>query len=259
MALLQVKTSFNIDLQFETAPFHLRFIAWLIDFILLYAYIFFMNWLIDRSVSLSNASEFGLEEILIISPLLLYHILCELFINGQSIGKLCMRIKVVGMNGQAASASQYILRWLFRFVDFGFAWAFLFFASKNFMLGGILMLGSLGAFIFFVTSTYNQRLGDVVAGTVVVLKKLPYSIQDTIFTELNSNTYQVRYPMVMKLSDKDINVINNILKQHYKSNMPQHIQPVAEKIKSVLHISTDEEDVSFLETLMHDYNYLSRQ
>lgn len=259
MSLLQVKTSFNIDLQFETAPFHLRLFAWIIDLILLYVFMWFMGWAIDRQISMERASEFGLVELFMVIPFISYHVICELFMNGQSIGKKIFGIQVVSLTGQNASASQYLLRWLLRFIDFGFWWSFLFFVSSNILLGSILLIGSLTGFIVFVSSKYNQRIGDIVAGTTVVLKKLPYNLSDTIFQELDTKSYQITFPDVMRLSDKDINIINNILKQHYKSSIHTHLNTVANKIKSVLNISTDMEDDMFLETLMRDYNYLSRK
>jgi hypothetical protein len=97
------------------------------------------------------------------------------------------------------------------------------------------------------------------AGTTVVLKKLQYKLSETIFQDLNVQHYKVYFPDVMRLSDKDLNIVNNILNQHYKSNIHTHLSSVANKIKSVLNINTDMEDELFSETLMRDYNYLSRK
>jgi hypothetical protein len=62
----------------------------------------------------------------------------------------------------------------------------------------------------------------------------------------------------MRLSDRDLNTINNILQQHRKSNMYNYVVTIAEKVKTVLDINTDEEAYNFLETLLSDYNYLSQ-
>jgi len=259
VALLQVKTSFNIDLQFETSPFHLRLFAWLIDFFLLYLFWTLMSSLLDSTFSIDHASEFGLTELFLITPFILYHFLFELMMNGQSPGKLLMRIKVVSMNGQSATVSQYLLRWLLRFIDFGMLWGLVFTISGNTFIGLVLIVGSVVAFVLFVSTQYNQRIGDLVAGTAVVLKKLPYKLSDTIFQELDTSSYKVTFPDVMKLSDKDINIVDNIVKQHSKSNIRKYVETVANKIKTVLHIETDMPDDMFLETLLRDYNYLSRK
>jgi uncharacterized RDD family membrane protein YckC len=259
MALLQVKTSFNIDLQFETAPFHLRFFAWILDFIFLILFWSVMSYLLNSTFSIEHASEFGLTELFLVTPFILYHFLFELLCNGQSPGKMIFKIKVVALNGQSAMVSQYLLRWLLRFVDFGVLWGFVFFISGSLFLGSVLMIGSIISFIIFVITPYNQRIGDIAAGTAIVLKKLPYKLSDTIFQELDTRLYQVTFPDVMRLSDKDINIIDNIVKQHYKSNIHQYVETVSTKIKTVLHIETDMDHELFLETLLRDYNYLSRK
>jgi hypothetical protein len=166
---------------------------------------------------------------------------------------------VVSLNGQDAMVSQYLLRWLMRFIDFGLMWGFIFLLQSSVMLGLLLIMGSIAALINYVSSKYNQRLGDKIAGTAIVLKKLPYKLSDTIFQELDVTNYRVNFPMVMRLSDKDLNIIDNIVKQHNKSNLQHYIENVSLKIKTALQIETDMPDDIFLETLLRDYNYLSRK
>lgn len=259
MALLQVKTSFNIDLQFETSPFHLRLFAWIIDIIILNVFSYIMSKVLNVSFSSGDSAEFGLKELFLTTPYFLYHFLCELFLNGQSLGKMLMKIKVVSIDGQSASVSQYLLRWLLRFIDFGIVWGVIFMLSGSTFMGIVLILGSIGSFILFVSSTYNQRIGDFAAGTSVVLKRMPYKLSDTIFQELDTSSYKVTFPDVMRLSDKDINIVDNIVKQHHKSTIDKYVETVASKIKSVLNIETEMPDDMFLETLLRDYNYLSRK
>jgi len=258
VAILQVKTSFNIDLQFETSPFHLRLFAWVVDFFLLLLFWWMMAKLLDSTFSIENASEFGLTELFLVMPFIMYHFLFELFLNGQSPGKMLLKIKVVSLSGQSATVSQYLLRWLLRFVDFGIIWGLIFLLADSTFLGMILILGSLGAFIMLVSTPYHQRLGDLVAGTTVVLKRLPYKLSDTIFQELDTKGYKVSFPEVMRLSDKDINIVDNIVKQHHRGNIDRYVETVSEKIKTVLNITSNMPDDLFLETLLRDYNYLSR-
>ena len=259
MSLLQVNTAFNINLQFETSQFHYRLFAWLIDLVILILFLRIMFYLLNYSFDISNASQYGLTEIFVFIPFLLYHLLCELFIHGQSIGKLILGIKVVSLTGRSASASQSLLRWLMRFLDFGILWGFVFLVSGQFVLGTILVLGCITSFILFVSTKYNQRIGDLLAETTVVRKKLPYKLSDTIFQDLDTKGYRVFFPAVMRLSDKDINIIDNVVKNHQKASIEGYVQTVAFKIKSVLKIETDMPDEIFLETLLRDYNYLSRK
>jgi uncharacterized RDD family membrane protein YckC len=259
MALLNVKTAFNIDLQFETASFHLRLFAWIIDLIIMLLYWYGMVYLLDRLFDMQVANELGFVQLFLVTPMLMYHLISELLTKGQSIGKKLLGIKVVSLNGQDAMVSQYLLRWLMRFIDFGLMWGFIFLLQSSVMLGLLLIMGSIAALINYVSSKYNQRLGDKIAGTAIVLKKLPYKLSDTIFQELDVTNYRVNFPMVMRLSDKDLNIIDNIVKQHNKSNLQHYIENVSLKIKTALQIETDMPDDIFLETLLRDYNYLSRK
>ncbi len=218
-----------------------------------------MSSMLDKTFRFDNASEFGLTELFLITPFICYHFLCELFLNGQSPGKMLFKIKVVGMDGQTATVSQYLLRWLLRFIDFGCIWGLIFLMTGSTFLGMLLIVGSICGFIIFVSTPYNQRIGDLVAGTTVVMKKLPYALSDTIFQELDMKGYKVSFPTVMRLSDKDINIVDNIVKQHAKSTIDAYVSTVANKIKSALQIETSMPDDMFLETLLRDYNYLSRK
>jgi uncharacterized RDD family membrane protein YckC len=260
MALLPVQTNFNIDLQFETAPFHLRFLAWLIDIVILFLYMWFITHFLFTSFDIEDLSNMGLMDLFLIIPVLMYHLICELTLSGQSIGKKILRIKVVSLTGKNATVSQYILRWLLRFLDAGFLYCILFFASGELFLGLLTLISSFTSFILFLTSKYNQRLGDVMAGTSVILKQPAYNLSETIFKNIDVKAYTVTFPEVMKLSDRDINIINNILvnRNRSKSNI-KYIEQVAEKIKTALTISSNLYNEDFLETLLNDYNYLSRK
>ncbi len=257
MGLLQVNTSFNINLNFDTAPFHIRFFAWIIDFIILLLYLWGMSKIFNDIFE--GASTFGLEEVLIIMPFLAYHVIFELLNNGQSLGKMTLGIKVVSMDGREASTPQILIRWLTRFVDFGLIWCFIFLGSDQYFMGIFLAITGILSFILFLSTKYNQRLGDLAAGTVMVYKRVPYDLNDTIFREVNNDSYTVSFPAVMKLSDNDINIINNVVSRHRKSNIDQYVSSIANKIKAALDLEPDMDDDIFLEVLLNDYNFLSRK
>jgi uncharacterized RDD family membrane protein YckC len=259
MPLLHVKTPFNIDLHFETAQFHRRLFAWIIDLLIIYLYKLVISGLLNVSMSLDTASDIGIETILIGIPAILYHFIFELSMNGQSLGKFLMKIHVVSLSGKTPTASQLLLRWLGRFIDFGMLWGISFMVMGSFFLGSILCVAGITSFIVYLTTATSQRLGDIIAGTTVVSKKLPYNLSDTIFMELDMRSYTPVFTSVMRLSDKDINIIDNIVKHNNQSSIENYLESVAQKIKTVLNIESDMPSDMFLETLLRDYNYLSRK
>ena len=50
-------------------------------------------------------------------PVVFYSLLFETFLDGQTIGKRIMKIKVVKIDGYQAKVSDYLTRWFFRIID----------------------------------------------------------------------------------------------------------------------------------------------
>jgi uncharacterized RDD family membrane protein YckC len=242
MSQLQIATSFNIELGFELAPLHKRIIACIIDGFIMWVYIISALTAISTSIGeILDGDDTNIILLFVLAvPFLFYHLLSEILMNGQSIGKRIMGLKIISLDGNAASFSQYAIRWFLRPIDFTFT-------------------SYIGGLIAAASTKNGQRIGDLAAGTTVVSKKLPYNINQTIFKEIQADNYIVQFPQVMRLSDRDINTINNILQQNQKSNMHSYVDTIAEKVKTVLDIQTDRDPVYFLETLMRDYNYLSQK
>jgi hypothetical protein len=61
----------------------------------------------------------------------------------------------------------------------------------------------------------------------------------------------------MHLSDKDINTLKSIIGAVKKKNDYDLSMRIGERIKSRLHIESDQDSLEFLETLLKDYNYYS--
>jgi hypothetical protein len=106
----------------------------------------------------------------------------------------------------------------------------------------------------------NQRLGDLVAGTVVIDKNARTALQETIYLEIEDERYVPMHPQVMQLSDRDINGIRNLLDSKGNSKDTEiYIAQVTHRIREVLNIETTLEPRAFLQQLLKDYNYITRQ
>ena len=103
---------------------------------------------------------------------------------------------------------------------------------------------------------HTQRIGDLVAGTILISTRTNTSWEDTVFTELESH-YQPRFPLVMQLSDKDINTLKSIIETVKRKSDYDLSMRIGERIKSKLRIESDQDSLDFLETLLKDYNYYS--
>ncbi|MDB5278210.1 MAG: domain containing protein [Ferruginibacter sp.] len=255
MSVIQIATPFNIDIEFEIAEFHKRILAYLVDFFLLVLYMFSMLYLLFGGFRIGEGG-IGLAMIVLVIPTIFYSPVSEILLNGQSAGKKLMKIKVVSLDGGEPELSQYLLRWFLRFYEWGFIIFTLFWLNP--FTGLVwLFIGGLTSIVIIGVSPKSQRLGDIVAGTVVVNTHTALTVDDTIFMEINHANYSVKFPEVMRLSDRDINTIKNVLRQTAKTNQYDMCNRVAMKVQTVLKVSTDMYANDFLEKILEDYNYLS--
>ncbi len=157
-----IETPENVELQRRLAGIGSRFIAGLLDNLLIalmYLVLFILLLVIGinfTDVGISSTSEIWLFAILIIIAFAIYwgyFVLFEMWTNGQSPGKKYVKIRVVQVEGGGISFSSIAIRNLLRAVD----------AIGFYAIAGIVM---------FITKKV-QRLGDLAAGTVVVSEELP--------------------------------------------------------------------------------------
>lgn len=257
MPAVQISTPFNISLDFDIAPFHKRLLATVLDLIVLVLYSIIMKFLLGQLFYGESNLRFAFDILLVSIPMLLYHLICEIAFHGQSLGKKALGIRVMSLDGGDPSISQYLLRWFFRVWEWPLVFSFVY--PSFYILFQLFSVGFFGVIVVIIiaVTTKNQRLGDLAANTVVVSSLINSSIHDTIFMEVTSKSYEVLFPQVMKLSDRDINTIKTVLNDLYKTNKFETANRIAERIKNVLNVQSELEVDLFLERLIADYNFLA--
>lgn len=269
MAVLRVPTNFNIDVEFEIPEFYRRLIALLIDVLIQYFYLRIANeiyYSVQRSKGWDVDSMYDMEAVgmLLWLPIMLYHVVQEITMNGQSIGKKIIGIRVVNEIGGRPSISQFLIRWLLRVSDTWIVLILLILLSNpNFFSSAentFIILSALGFLItdivLVVTSKKGQRIGDILARTILIRTNTRSSIDDTVFVAVADN-YVPSYPQIMQLSDKDINAIKSILETARKKGDFNMAETACAKIRSHLRIESSLSPFDFLDVLLKDYNYLS--
>lgn len=264
MSVIRIMTNFNIELEFPAAPFHRRLVAWVIDLIILFIYLRVVGEFISSIASRNDDNFNGAIVLLFLLPALTYHLICETFMNGQSFGKKIMGIRVVNENGGQPSLGQLVIRWLIRSSDLVVLVIILlapYAAAGNVSFDFFVRVGiCIGLFVTDVilvnASRKNQRLGDMLAHTLLIRSSERHSIQDTVFLNISDN-YIPSFPQVMQLSDRDMNSLKGILDTARKRSDYNLAEMASEKIKNHLKIQTTLSPFDFLEVLLKDYNYLS--
>lgn len=233
MQKVGIKTTQNVFIDYEVAGLGERIGAFLLDAVLLLAYI---GILIYVNVELITLPTY--VNALLMLPVLLYHLICEVFFNGQSIGKRQLNIKVVKLDGTSPSPGNYLLRWVLRPVD-------------------ILLYGSV-AILCILIGRRGQRLGDMAAGTTVVKYRdhMLVTTQPAYAPDIPDD-YVVSFPQVIRLTDDDIALIRETLSRYRRTADPQPVQAMHDKARQILEVETDMPPVKFLDVIMKDYQHLT--
>ncbi|TAE33523.1 MAG: RDD family protein [Cytophagales bacterium] len=227
---VQIRTSQNVLLEYEPASLGDRLVATLLD------YLIFFGWLILAGY-VANAGGRALGNyfwfFFVIAPFLLYDLLCEWLLNGQSLGKLAMSIRVVKFDGSRPGLGDYLIRWLFRLID-------------TRILNGVVAMVAVAA------NEQGQRLGDIAAGTTVVKVKAPITLDDVLHRMLPDD-HVVQFPDVIALSDRDMNIVRDTLRTRH----PLLLVRATERVKSVTGISSPMPADVFLQTVVADHQFMT--
>ncbi len=236
MQTVKIQTSQNIDIDYEVAGLGERVLARLTD---LGIAIGLAIVLVILAAITSWNEVFVIALIVVyLVAFVFYDLLCEVFFNGQSLGKRVMKIKVISVDGARPSFGQYIMRWLFRIVDFG--------------------IGSgVCALIAVAVSDKKQRIGDMVAGTTLI-KTTPRVLMDGIaFMPTTVDTYTPVFSEVINLTDQDIALIHEVIMNFNKTGNSVLLYNMATRIKDHLSITSELPDYQFLNLVIKDYNHIA--
>ncbi len=241
MHTITITTPQNIELEYELGSLGDRIVGAIIDWLIIIAYVIVImaTFVFGRSQGFSGSSQVIL--VLLALPAVFYDLASELLLNGQSLGKKVMGIKVISLSGEQPSFSQYLIRWIFRLIDFTF--------SSNMV--GVIMVAA---------TEKKQRLGDLIAGTVLVKTNPRTEIHDTWYEPTTAETYHATYPEVIDLKDHDIQLIKEVISSVRCTGNTMLSLQAQQKIEQVLHIQSRHPDpMFFLQTVLSDYNHLTSQ
>ncbi|WP_431215593.1 RDD family protein [Puia sp. P3] len=165
-----------------------------------------------------------------------------------------LRLKVIAADGGQPSVSQYLIRWLFLTIDIPSAWIIYAISVQAIPWWWIIFI--FAGLICIIVTPYSQRIGDLVAGTILIDTRSHTSRRTPSSRKLEED-YHPRYPKVMQLSDKDINTLKGIINTVSRTRDYDLSIRIAERIRTKLDIPSDQDSLEFLQTLLKDYNYYS--
>lgn len=229
MDAIRIDTAQNVGVDYEVASLGDRGLAWFFDVLILVAWI--LIWVFLDLVFGFRLPEWA-QVIVFSLAFLLYDVVSEMSMNGQSIGKRARKIKVARLDGGRATLGQYIMRQVLRPID----WFFFTFP---------------GALVILINGK-GQRLGDLAAGTCVVSMRKRTSLDDTLLVEVDQ-AHVALYPEAVRLTDAQAQLIKEVLYGNRGDNRARILQQASEKVQVILNVRTDQKPQDFLIRVLKDY------
>jgi len=234
MSTVRVQTTQNVSLEYEVASLGDRILATLLDY-LLYAVWFIFVAVLASGLELGKVAGF----VLALLPTTFYHLACEIYFNGQSLGKRARSTRVMRLDGTRPSLGDYVLRWLLRPLE---------------------VIGFYGApaLLTILINGKGQRLGDLAAGTTVIsLKARPDQRLLQPEPPLPPGySYQPVFAQAAQLADHDAALLRQLLSRGVAQQNFVLLNEAATKIKALLGVQSDLGDESFLRTILRDHAHL---
>ena len=234
---ISINTAQNVGIVLEPAGLVRRIAATMIDLMLLGSVLLLFTTLLSPLLEVWNGTNILIAILFIV--LLLYHGVCEFFFNGRSVGKMALQLRVVRLDGRKLSFWDCLLRWSLRLVDIS--------AS----MGVVAMLS-------IIISSKMQRLGDLAAGTTVIREKTGVSIHQFSLYD-TPDDYRVVFPQVAMLTDKDISIIKEIMREVENNSDYKLLAPLTFLVKTLTVIQTVMNNLVFMQTVLKDYIHLTKQ
>ncbi|MCK0157543.1 RDD family protein [Cellulophaga sp. F20128] len=234
---IQIETAQNISIHQNAAHLGDRMLAYIIDSVIIWVYsILMILLLVYMDIDFKDMWSLYL---LVMLPSFLYYVLLETFMNGRTVGKTLLSIRVVKLDGSTPNFSSYFIRWIMRIVD--------------------VVLSSGGIAVLTILLRGNgQRLGDIAAGTTVISEKRKVKLQDTMVANLTEN-YKPTYPQVTVFSDSEMQTIKELYRSARVNGDHKVIISLSEKIKEVTSIVTDKSPLEFVGVVIKDYIYYTQE
>lgn len=173
-----------------------------------------------------------------------YSLFSEYLLNGSSIGKQAMGLRILRLDGQPCELMDYVIRWAFRSVDI------------------FLSLGTLAGLLVGFSAS-RQRIGEILSNTVVV-KYFPKenSVNQLLKIKSQAN-YSPGFSQSILISESDAILIKEVLDRSKANLTSGHRQSITELSAIIAHkigIPSRQivNDKDFLLSVLRDYVALSR-
>jgi uncharacterized RDD family membrane protein YckC len=202
--LLNIDTPENVVFGYEVAGIGSRFLAALVDTILIVVMMGAVNLVLLLFVDTEATWVIAVVSLISFAILWGYYIFFEMSWSGQSPGKRWVGLRVIRVDGTPLGLPESLIRNLIRLIDF------------------LPISYGIGVVAMFITSQ-SRRLGDLAAGTVVVWEQEKVTLESlAVETKAAANFAtpvegeELSDLPVKLLTDSDIQMAENFLRRRYE-------------------------------------------
>ncbi|MEO1549162.1 MAG: RDD family protein [Pseudomonadota bacterium] len=169
----------GVTLHFEVASLSTRFGAQLLDILITVTTVVLICLTLLFANILSGSNFSALAALLFFALRVPYYVFAELMWNGQTLGKRILGLRVVATDGLGLSAYAVTVRNMMKEAEVFMPGLYL--VASSFLDGWTRLIVLVWVAILLIVplrSRLNQRLGDIIAGTYVVLMPKPVLLPD---------------------------------------------------------------------------------
>lgn len=232
---IRIDTPQNVAIEYNVATIVSRGFAAILDWIVLFGYSVTLWWVLSWfDINLWWLDDW-VKILLLGVPWTFYNLLFEIFMDGKSIGKRILNLKVARLDGGQPGLGHYLMRWIIRPID----------SAPPIFLGAVVVL----------FNGKGQRLGDIAAGTCVISLKQRIRLTDTVLAEVPEG-HTPTYAEVVRLTDAHARLLKRVL-SNTSTRRRRLIQEMADRVKRELRITTEQPAEELLTTVLMDYVHLT--
>lgn len=244
MDYIEIDTSQNVPIRFELASIGDRIVAFILDFLVWFVFLVLSTWLFIVAFNLNDDDMLYVAYLWIVPIIFFYSLAFEVFNNGRSIGKALLRLKVVRLDGKPCQMHNYLVRWMFRWVDIWIG------------------LGSIGI-IAISASERKQRLGDQIAQTTVIKIRRPMvSDLNSLLKKATLEEYTPKYQEVRFFEESELLLAKEVIDRYQAYRNDAHkeaVMALTQVFAQKLGVKVESKQaIVFLQTLIKDFVVLTR-
>lgn len=233
-----------VPIRLEIASGGARFGAQALDILITFGGLFLLFWALIWANVLDWSMLATLFFLLVFLIRVPYYILSELVWNGRTIGKRIVRIKVISADGQRLTPHQIVARNLMKEVEVFMPATTL--LSGSFQSGWVGLALTLWMVLVLCVPLFNkrrQRLGDMIAGTLVVDQPTAVLLPDLAATQGTAGVGFVFQPEQLDVYGRfELQTLEQILRNRPKTE--EQGQRVSDVVHTIRRKIKFEEDVA---------------